>query len=66
MGETVEAVRLPKDDGCQGAVHLPVFSLEVVKQGCIGEGLDIDESEDGQSSLHVAEYEAERWLLGGR
>ena len=27
-------------------VHLPVFSLEVVKEGCIGERLDNDESED--------------------
>ena len=56
----------PKDDECQGVVHLPVFSLEVVKEGCIGEGLDNDESEDGQCSLHVAEDEPERWVLGGR
>ena len=66
MGEAVGAVCLPKDDECQGAVHLPVFSLEVVKEGCIGEGLDNDESEDGQCSLHVAEDEPKRWVLGGR
>ena len=66
MGEAVGAVCLPKDDECQGAVPLPVFSLEVVKEGCIGEGLDNDESEDGQCSLHVAEDEPERWVLGGR
>ena len=51
--------------GWSERVGWAVFSLEVVKEGCIGEGLDNDESEDGQSSLHVAEYEPERWVLGG-
>ena len=66
MGETVGTVGLPKDNGRQGAIYLTVFSPEVVKEGCIGEGLDIVESEDGKSSLHVAEYELEWWVLGGR
>ena len=33
-------------DGRQGVVHLPVFGPQVVKEGCIGERLDNDESED--------------------
>ena len=40
VGKAVGAVCL------MDVVHLPVFGPQVVKEGCIGERLDNDESED--------------------